>query len=297
MIHKKGSHIQYLQDFKDGRIRMGLGIGNNLDHHLRFKRKQLNIILGHDNVGKTYFTSWYFLTLSMLHNIKWCIWSGENQHGQIIRDMVQMLSGTDFSELSYTEINMYSNYIEQYFDFVDNRKLYKPNDLLKIFEDGDYDACLIDPYTGLERSMDYADNYKFLNDCRHFTNSTGKTIYINTHPVTESGRSGNIYAKEHMWAGHLKPPMKSHVEGGKPFTNRADDIIVLHRLTQHRDMKFYTMINIEKIRDTDTGGKQTNLDEPVLCEYNFGKGFVINGVDSLNKIRTEINQTKQLWEN
>ena len=48
----KGIHTKYLLDYKHGRIQQGLGIDCHLDKHIRFKPKQLNIILGHDNVWK-----------------------------------------------------------------------------------------------------------------------------------------------------------------------------------------------------------------------------------------------------
>jgi hypothetical protein len=50
-------------------------------------------------------------------------------------------------------------------------------------------------------------------------------------------------------------------------------------------MKFETMVGVEKIKDTDTGGKHTELDIPVLCNYNYGVGFTIQGVDPLQKYR------------
>ena len=70
MILKQGDSLQYLLDVKDGKIKQGLGIDCFLDEHLRFKPKQLNIILGHDNVGKTYWINWYFLTLALPNNHK-----------------------------------------------------------------------------------------------------------------------------------------------------------------------------------------------------------------------------------
>lgn len=292
MIEEKSSALDYLLSVKDGKIKMGLGIGCELDNHLRFKPKQLNMILGHDNVGKTYFVTWYFLVLAVQHNIKWCVWSGENQSGQIMRDMVQMISGTSFKELSHQQINSWATYLSQYFEFVDNRNLYKPKQLLAIFEKSDCNACLIDPYTGLDRDMGFDSNYKFLNECRHFCNSTGKSIYVNTHPVTESGRQGNIYPEKHEWSGHLRPPMKDHVEGGKAFLNRCDDMLVIHRLVKHESMKFYTMVSVEKVKDTDTGGQQTELDNPILFEYNYGLGFRQGGNDPLKKYREHNNQTK-----
>jgi hypothetical protein len=284
MIQSKGNAINYLLDYKNGKIKQGIGIGCELDNYIRFKRGQLNIILGHDNVGKTYFITWYFLALAMTNKLRFVLWMGENQKGQILRDMVQMYYGVKFSELTDTEIQRGSAYIENFFDFVDNSKLYKPQDLLDLFEQSDADACLIDPFTGLDRDMTYEGNYRFLNIARKFTNSTKKTIYINTHPNSESGRSGNLYA-DGDWKGHLKPPLKDHVEGGKAFLNRCDDMFVVHRLIKHESMRFYTMFSAEKIKDTDTGGSITRLNEPLLFEFNYGLGFKIWEVDVLAPYR------------
>ena len=92
---------------------------------------------------------------------------------------------------------------------------------------------LIDPFTGLDRQMTFEGNYMFLNEARQFVNRTGMSIYINTHPNSESGRSGNVYPDNHEWKGSLKPPLKDHIEGGKAFTNRCDDMFVIHRLIKH----------------------------------------------------------------
>lgn len=292
MLNKKGTTQNYLIDYKQGKIKAGLGIDCKLDEHLRFKRKQLNIILGHDNVGKTYWINWYFLTLALKHEIKFCVWSGENQYGQIVRDMVQIYSGKQFKELTEKQILSYSTYIEQFFDFVDNTKLYTPAQLLDIFKNSDADACLIDPFTGLDREMGYEGNYRFLNLARQFVNDTGKTIYINTHPTSESGRNGNLYADSHQWKGHLKPPLKDYIEGGKSFLNRCDDMFVIHRLVKHETMKTYTLINVEKIKDVDTGGKHTGLEDPIFCEFNKGLGFVVYGIDPLKDLRPQAIQIK-----
>jgi hypothetical protein len=162
--------------------------------------------------------------------------------------------------------------------------LYKHEELFKIFEDSEADVALIDPFTGLDRNMTYEGNYQFMNAARQFVNKTGMTIYINTHPNTESGRSSNIYA-EGDFKGHLKAPLKDHVEGGKAFTNRCDDMIVVHRLIKHETMKFVTWVSTEKIKDIDTGGKHTGLNDPVYCEYNYGLGFKIYGKDVISEFR------------
>ena len=148
MLTKQGDTIKYLLDYKEGKIKEGLGIGCGLDDYLRFKRKQLNIILGHDNVGKTYWINWYFLVLALKHGLKFCLWSGENQKGQILRDLIQMYAGEPFKNLTTQQIQSYLGYLEQFFYFVDNSKLYKPLELLAIFENSGCDVALIDPFTG-----------------------------------------------------------------------------------------------------------------------------------------------------
>tara|TARA_R110002012_G_scaffold314915_2_gene528082 strand:- start:1148 stop:2026 length:879 start_codon:yes stop_codon:yes gene_type:complete len=291
MLINKGSNISYLERYKDGKIKLGLDTGTALDKYLRYKRKQLSIILGHDNVGKTYFFQWYMLVLALRHDLKFCIWSGENASGQILRDLIQMYKGVPFKDLSIQEIRSASGYLEQFFTFVDNKKLYKPYELLKIFEDVECDACLIDPFTGLDRQMNYEGNYNFLNICRQFCNITGKALYISTHPNTESGRAGNLYPESHEWKGHLKPPLKDGIEGGKAFLNRCDDMIVIHRLIKHQTMKYQTMISTEKIKDKDTGGSLTEMNMPLLFDYNFGLGFTIQNENPLKEFR---NTQKQL---
>jgi hypothetical protein len=292
MLLKQGDSLQYLLDVKDGKIKQGLGLDCFLDEHLRFKPKQLNIILGHDNVGKTYWINWYFLTLALKHNLTFCIWSGENQKGQILRDMIQMYRGKPFKELSHSQISGDLAFLEQSFMFIDNAQLYKPADILKLFTESGADVGLIDPFTGLDREMSFAGNYEFMNQARQFVNQTGMTIYINTHPNTESGRSSNLYAEGEL-KGHLKAPLKDHIEGGKAFLNRCDDMIVIHRLIKHETLKYKTWVQIEKVKDMETGGKHTGMDQPVICDFNKGIGFEINGIDPLKPFRiTEPFQAK-----
>jgi hypothetical protein len=124
-----------------------------------------------------------------------------------------------------------------------------------------------------------------MNKAREFVNKTGMTIYINTHPNTESGRSANLYT-DGDFKGHLKPPLKDHIEGGKAFLNRCDDMFVIHRLIKHETMKYNTMIGVEKIKDMETGGKHTGLNEQILCNFNSGLGFEVYGVNPLKDMRT-----------
>lgn len=50
-------------------------------------------------------------------------------------------------------------------------------------------------------------------------------------------------------------------------------------------MKYSTWINVEKVKDVETGGKHTGINEPVMCNFNSGLGFVIGNIDPLQKHR------------
>lgn len=284
MIKQKGSDIDFLLNYHSGKIKMGDGIGCQMDDYFRQKKGELNLILGHDNVGKTYFINWFFLCQAIVNGHKILMWSGENKSGAILRDLVQMYSGRYFKTLKESEVIAYASYLEQFFDFIDNSKLYKPNELLKIFEDSDAQICLIDPFTGLDREMGYESNYRFLNQARQFVNQTQKTLYINTHPTSASGRSGAIYT-DGDFKGHLRPPLKDEVEGGKSFLNRIDNMLVVHRLIKHEYMKYQTMVSVEKCKDIETGGKISGINDPMLFDFNSGLGFKIGFVDPLQKFR------------
>jgi len=84
MVLSKGSAKEYLHDYRDGKIAQGLGINCDFDESLRFKYGQYVGILGADNVGKTYFMTWYMLALTTNHGLKWGIWTDENSKGRFV---------------------------------------------------------------------------------------------------------------------------------------------------------------------------------------------------------------------
>lgn len=296
MILPSGHSTQFLNDYKEGNIPKGLGLNCDFDNHYLFKHGQFNIILGADNVGKTYWIEWYFCALALIHDLTFTIFMDENASYKVMRDLIQIATGKHFNDLTYQELRSAEMRMEHHFKFIDNTKRYTPEQIMELFNEADTNGHLIDPFNALKSSLSYSSNYDVLNEFKMFS-KTGKTIYINAHPSSNSVRRGSVYPKGHMWEGHLQPPMKAEIEGGQPFANKADDFLVCHRLIQHSDMWRYTMIDVVKVKDTDTGGKPTVLNSPVLFDYNFGLGFKINGVDPIiRKNSIPIDQQREMFE-
>jgi hypothetical protein len=294
MILNNGHSTKFLTDYRDGKIPFGLKLGCRLDEYFVYKHNHLNIFLGHDNVGKTYFQLWYFLALATNHGLSFCLFCDENSAGRIMRDLVQMYCNKKFMDLTHAEIRRAEMKIEHHFKFIDNSKRYEPKQIIDLYLGTQATTLLIDPWNSLKTDLTYTSNYEVLNDLKMVTKEGQHTIFINAHPTSASGRLGAVYPKDHFWSGQVRIPFKSDIEGGKAFSNKADDFIVIHRLISHADMWHFTMVEVAKVKDTDTGGKPTITEQPVMLDYNFGLGLTCDGVDVIK--RPDAFKTKHIPE-
>jgi hypothetical protein len=286
-ILKQGSDNDYLLDYKHDRIKKGLGIGCRLDDHIVFKRGQYVGILGGNNVGKTYLAAWYFLCLTVHHGLKWALWMDENKKGRVMRDLIQWYSGRFLKSLSDAEILYYAEVIEKSFFFVDNSKIYKATELLEILGSVNPDGVLLDPFNQLDRPVGYAENIEFIRGLKHWCKTKDTTLYLTMHPSSASGRKSHEYPKGHDWEGQQQMPNKHEAEGGSIFSNMADDWWNLNRFNKLESMKYYTMVDIDKVKDVDTGGSMTLKDFPIMLHFNRGLGFKIDGVNPLESVQNK----------
>jgi hypothetical protein len=254
----------------------------DLDEYYRHKEGDLNIILGHANVGKTFWILWYLMQLSLIHKERHLIYSSENSIGNLKLNLIHFYHSRKIQELTENEVNQALTFINLYFKFIDSEKLYSVNSLIKLCEKEkeNYDSILIDPYNSLVRDENDNTNkhdYDYLcaTNLRQFCKKNNKTIYLNMHTVTESLR--NVYPKGHDYENYIKSPMSGQAEGGGKWENRCDNFLVVHRLRNHPHLWNETWVNVTKVKDTFTGGKPTFFERPVTFIYeNFGFNKRIN---------------------
>jgi hypothetical protein len=194
-----------------------------------------------------------------------------------------MLSLSSVADLSDKQVYIYRDMVMNWFKFVNTDNLYDHKQLLEVFTKEEVHGCLIDPFTGLNHNRaknGFDRNYEFLNEARQFVNSTGKTLYVNSHCVSEATR--RVHPKDHPdFASHPMPPGKADTEGGQAFANRCDDFFTFHRYAAHPVYRTITHWHVRKVKDEETGGRQTELEYPISLQFNYGKGFIINGHDPL----------------
>ena len=274
----------YLKSLRDGTFVMGQKTNiPELDEYFRFKTAQLVVVNGMDNVGKSS-VIWYMGVLSAIYyNWKWAILSAENKIGGIKRKLIEFYLCQHIKDITEDDFQKSSKWVDEHFFIIANDELYSYKELLSmsriLFDKYGINYCLIDPYNALIRDSEnfHEHDYRAVSDMRLFIKQTGCGIYLNCHAVTNSLR--REYPKDHKYNGFPYPPGKADTEGGGKFANKADDFITCHRLTQHPQEWMVMQLHIRKIKEMETGGRPTPIDEPVLIEMVPG-GYGFQSVNS-----------------
>lgn len=269
----------YIEQIRDGTFEMGKSTGiKTLDPHWLLKDASLVVINGHDNVGKSV-VLWYIATLSALfYGWKWIIYSSENKAGGVKRKILEFWLCKPIEKFTESELEEGYVWFKKHFVIIKNTELYTYSDIIKIGkslnEIEQRQGFLVDPYNSLWRNTTdtHEYDYRAMTEFRQFISQTKCGVYLNCHAITEALR--RRYPKEHMYAGFPMPPDKSDTEGGGKFSNKADDFLTIHRMTQHPNLWKWTEIHVKKIKEMETGGKHTPMEEPVkITMIKDGCGF------------------------
>jgi len=285
----------HLQDIRTGKIKEGLTLGvPEIDEYFRFKPASFNIVLGHSNTGKTTIVLYLMLAYAIKHQIKWLVFSSENEAYSIIRKLIEFLEERPIQDIPQKQFEKHSHFIYTHFKIIDANKTYTYRELLdlcKVVKDAwNYQGLLIDPYNSLIKDPKligsiggHEYDYQATTELRIFAKKNKVSVWVNTHANTSALRM--VHRLEHEYAGHPIPPNAADVEGGGKFVNRSDSFICCHRYISHPTEFMYTMLHVRKVKETETGGRPTSIDDPIKLRALVNNvGFSINGVSVLKKI-------------
>lgn len=283
MIANQTELLNKILDVKNGKVVEGLRIGvPDIDEYLRYKQGNFNILIGHANVGKTSYIIFYFTLLAIKHKLRFLLWSSENTSQSIVRKIIEFKMNKPIQEASEQQIRKAIEWSDKHFKVIDVEDLYTYKDLLKeasaIKDAWDYDSLLIDPYNSLAKDKDllkivggHEYDYQIASEFRLFAKKRNVTVYLNAHGVTEALR--RTHANTHDYAGLPMPLGLASVEGGGKWSNRADDVICVHRYTSHPQDWMFTHIFVLKVKENETGGRCTPFDDPIklrMAKNNVG---------------------------
>lgn len=292
MIINTSETFQYLKDIRSGKLKEGIKLDvNEIDQYIRFKRGNFNVVLGHANVGKTTVILYLMLCYTKKHDIRWLVYSSENESHSIIRKLVEFLEQKPINKIDDETFKKHFDWVTERFKIISNDTLHSYRTLLEFarsyHRQNPIDGLLIDPYNSLIKDEEMMSklggheyDYLATTEMRMFCKKEGISIWLNTHANTAALRWKHPVG--HEYVGHPIPPLASDVEGGGKFVNRADDFIVIHRYVQHPTDWTQSHIHVRKIKEVETGGRPTPIDDPIKMRSIVNNvGFTIDGVPVL----------------
>ena len=282
MIYNETAGLNHLEKIRNGTFKLGLGIDAPIDDYLRFKNTDLVVMAGHANVGKTLSILYYFTCLAIKHDLKFAIFSSENDIGSIKDDIISLYTAKKVIDSSDSDFNYAHYWLNEHFKFFDSDKFFEENkrlmnhrDILSVTEnlfathDFKPNALVIDPYNSLGRDESITGNrheydYQVMSELRIWCKKNFISTYILAHGVTEALRK--THARGHNYENYSIPLLSADIEGGGKFVNRCDQFITIHRYTQHPTEWMKTEWHINKVKNTKTGGKPSFKENPIILE-------------------------------
>ena len=287
--------IDKLEKIRNGEIKEGLRLGiPEIDEYWRFKFASLNIILGHSSTGKTTTLLYLLLLYAIKYDLKYLIFSAENSASSITKKLVEFRTGLPFNKIEDKKWREEVNWVDKHFKYISNDKIYSAAELLEQAEqikvNYNYDGLMVDPYNALNKTKElmkaygsHEYDYAVISDMRLFTLKHKISIFLVTHAVTESLR--HKHSAGHKFGGYIAPPSPGSAEGGSKFLNKSDNFLILHRYTNHPEFWYLTYLAVIKIKEIDSGGRPTPLEQPIeLKSISNNVGFSINNKNLLSLI-------------
>lgn len=308
-LAKEEDFDEYLQMAREGTLPLGLKTNMpTLDKHFLFKRGDLVMINGVDNVGKTIVILFLQLLAAMYHDWNFIIFSCENTNRSLVKRLIEFYWGKGIQKINDVEFKIAKSFIVKHFKFIKTEEdLFNYKDILnmtkKAMDKYKFDGGLIDPYNGLKIELTNASklntheyHYEAISEIKMFGLQNDFSWFINNHAVTASLRQKDA-------GGFPKAPGKEDTEGGGKFSNKAAQFLTIHRITQHPKEWMVTELHVRKVKETETGGHVTPKDVPVkIAMKKGGCGFqevidicggeIISGIDPIEQWHMH-NQPKQ----
>ena len=273
-ISSDDEDFRWIDDYSQGKIQLGLDTGDTrLDEYFRYK-KEFVIVNGHSNVGKTTTMLYLIANSAVRHGWKWVLYSSENRTASVKMSLMQFAMDKKVADMTYTERKQAYKWVQDHFTLINNNQVYSYSDIVlfmeKVMRQQPVDGIFVDPYNSLKLDMkgsgigvhDY--HYEAASEFLTFSKANDIAVWLNCHSGTEAQRRKGP-------DGLPVAPYAEDTEGGGKFVNRADCFLTIHRKVQAMDPEIRKMseIHIRKVREVETGGSPTPLEDPYCILMNL----------------------------
>ena len=288
------SDYDYLQSVRNGTVAMGLSTGSDyMDKYFLFKPASYIVAIGHTNVGKSLTILWLTMLAALNHDWKIIIIAKENGSHDFKRKLAEFYLQKPLQDSSDKEFEEANKWIRKHYTFVKGRggivrTMSDAIDLLYSMSDtGDYQLVFLDPYSGFDQAKNPGEtahemDIRFNSELLDFTEKTGISVILSIHTVTSARREKDA-------EGNMIRPNLDSGSGGATFSNRPDQVLVIHRLINHEDpaVRYTTELYLDKDRDLSSGGMLNSSNDPMKLRYINNKFYVNESEDLINKIKNK----------
>lgn len=250
-----------LSNFKNGVRLAPKTYFGEMDDFFRWKKGEINTIVGWANHGKTTLVLQMMLTKSVYDGWKWGIFSPENYPAcDFYDDLIEMYVGKWLDRMSEHEYAQAAHFIDKHIFYVypdDGHDIHSINEKFRylVLKKG-IDGVLIDPFNQLDhiqKPFQREDQYlsETFKDIKRFALLNSITYNIIAHPV-----------KQQKEQDKSLPPVDMYdIAGGAMWANKSDNIISYYRPNHHNNKTSPEVrIYIQKIKRRRTGGKPGEFD-------------------------------------
>ena len=209
---------------------------NSLDQAYRMARKEITVVHGYNNHGKSAFVMHLALLKSYFDGHKWAVFSPENYPAhEFYKDLIHSYIGKSterhhHNQMSEEELKKGGDFVKDHFFFMypeDHEPT--PDYINQRFREmiikHNIDGCIIDPYNQLDTDVGKAGGKehlylsKFLSMEKKFAVDNDVFFFIITHPRGD----GELVNKNY------KLPKVYSLSGGAMWGNKADNVLCIHR--------------------------------------------------------------------
>lgn len=247
---------QMLDSFRRGTQLAATTRFGEFDEFFRWKKGDINVIVGYGNHGKTTFWLQMMLTKSIYDGWKWAIFSPENYPANdFYDDLIEMYCGKWLDKMTEEEYIDACLFIDLHFFYVYPEF---EHDLESIHEKFRYlilkkgvDGVMIDPFNQLDKNQkayERDDQYisNTMKDVKRFALLNAVSYNIIMHPKSPQYNQDKSLPVVDMY----------DIAGGAMTGNKADQIISYYRPNFHVNKNDSAVqVHMQKVKRKRTGGK------------------------------------------
>ena len=258
-ISKKGEGWDFIEDFHDGKVEMGIQTGVEfLDKHFQWKKNEFYTVTGGKGRGKTSIVQALSLISTVAKGWKWILSLKENNTEDAKESLFMYLAHAGYDNMRKSkpkETQMIKDFIEEHYIFLENittieQVLETSKYIIKNNPETTF-VVFIDPanshmagYEFGDTQIEYSNGAKMAVKILEFSQDHCSVV-LSQHTIMSAQRAGVVSS--------------ASAEGGW-FTSKASYTIGIHREQGTSDNK----IVVDNVRRPRTGGKETKLENSLI---------------------------------